>query len=91
MTPFADLPDNQKYRIADRLEWIGIRQWMPHPKQSAHRRARLGTAAHLLCCYVAGHLPPEPCEHKHGPTETGHCLLCGKVWPTYGPERLPFP
>ena len=25
------------------------------------------------------------------PDETGHCSRCGRQWPTYGPEQLPFP
>ena len=32
------------------------------------------------------------CTHLNAsPDETGHCSRCGRQWPTYGPERLPFP
>ena len=32
------------------------------------------------------------CTHLNtSPDETGHCSRCGRQWPTYGPERLPFP
>ena len=34
----------------------------------------------------------EVCTHLNAsPDETGHCSRCGRQWPTYGPERLPFP
>lgn len=32
------------------------------------------------------------CTHLNAsPDETGHCSRCGRLWPTYGPEMLPFP
>ena len=90
MKTFADLDTNAKMRVAIQLYRAGIYHADTGDGNALSRRRWESTWR--LIQYAAG-LPQSPvCTHRDAsPDETGHCSRCGRQWPTYGPERLPFP
>ena len=90
MKTFADLDTYTKWRVATRIYREGCTR-ADHGYGTALSRRRWESTWRLIQ-YVSA-LPQTPvCIHLNtSPDETGHCSRCGRQWPTYGPERLPFP
>lgn len=91
MKTFTDLDTLARYRVAHRLWKLGL-----HATPATNPRARrISRATSLLTFWVAGWEWfdgfPKCAHFAEKCDDTGHCSNCGKVWPTYGPEELPFP